>query len=604
MRPNNLRHLSQCAQVPSRSPRPAIGARQRGNALQRNGHTVSDCLLLGATGSNPLHDHPQAKVLLLEAGSNITETRNRLDQLRLDFPEFPILLSVDTTRPDAAEFMALGADDIIHPEAGEHVLNYRVDALIQRSFTTPLNSSPARFENSLAAEECHVWSTLFNQAGAGLVKGRQKAFLNALDAARSAATSITRDPKAAQDQITQILMAIEWELNNQQARDLLALEEPVALSNAFVSKLQAHDPVEFLAELTVLGHTSRKGAGRFSLDADGGRKTHIWMEFSIPDELSDVLLLTAVDITQRVDLETALRESVEQLEQRVQERTLDIRRMNHMLGVESHQRQRMTKQVRESLVRMTQGIISGKKILEIALDNKQDLSRIFPQSILIERPMDIMGGDFIFTDSQGSKRILGLVDSTGHGITGAMVSLMGSSIINKTLSSLSATDPARFLQAFSDEFRSMGAAEADGATMYGFDAGVIVVDQERQVIEFAGAKTDLFQVRNGETIIHKGTRSSIELAVTRPGQSSSIPFSHITIPYEPGDQFYMSTDGVRDQFGGQSNRKLGRKRLADMLAQHAHLPANEREDALQRELLMWKGANAKIDDATLVGIDC
>lgn len=604
MRPNNLRPPSQGAPTPSPSPRPVTRSRQRGPAVHWNGQTVSDCLLLSATGSNPLHDHPQAKVLLLKGGKNIIETRKRLEQLRMDFPEFPILLSLDTTRPDTEEFLALGADDIIHSGAGDHVLNYRVDALIGRAFPAPLNDSPGNFENSLAAEECAVWSTLFNQAGAGLIKGRQRSFLHALETVRSATPALTRAPKAAQEQITQVLMAIEWELNNQQARELLALDEPVALSNTFISRLQAQDPVEFLEELTRLGHTSRKGGGRFSLEAEEGRKTHLWMEFSIPDDLSDILLLTAVDITRQVDLETALRESVEQLEQRVQERTLDIRRMNHALEVESHQRQRMTKQVRESLVRMTQGIISGKKILEIALDNKQDLCQTFPRSILIERPMDIMGGDFIFTHSHGSKRVLGLVDSTGHGITGAMVSLMGSSIINKTLPSLSATDPARFLQAFSDEFRSMGAAEADGATMYGFDAGVILVDQERQVIEFAGAKTDLFQVRDGETLIHKGTRSSIELAVTRPGQPSSIPFSHITIPYEPGDQFYMSTDGVRDQFGGQSNRKLGRKRLADMLAQHAHLPTNEREDALQRELLMWKGANAKIDDATLVGIDC
>jgi len=185
-----------------------------------------------------------------------------------------------------------------------------------------------------------------------------------------------------------------------------------------------------------------------------------------------------------------------------------------------------------------------------------------------------------------------------------MVSLMGSSIINKTLSTLPESNPAKFLQAFSDEFRSMGASEADGATMYGFDAGVMVVDEERKVVEFAGAKTDLFQIRNGETIIHKGTRSSIELSAARLNRQSTIPFTHTTIPYEPGDQFYMTTDGVRDQFGGQSNRKLGRKRLADMLALRAHLPARERESALQRDLLMWKGSNSKIDDATLVGIDC
>ena len=85
------------------------------------------------------------------------------------------------------------------------------------------------------------------------------------------------------------------------------------------------------------------------------------------------------------------------------------------------------------------------------------------------------------------------------------------------------------------------------------------------------------------------------------------------IEIQKQDKRWMSTvkknipvsllDGVRDQFGGPHNRKLGRKRLADLLQEHAHLPMGERERSIQQALLMWKGGNAKVDDATLVGID-
>ena len=114
---------------------------------------------------------------------------------------------------------------------------------------------------------------------------------------------------------------------------------------------------------------------------------------------------------------------------------------------------------------------------------------------------------------------------------------------------------------------------------------------------------DLYLVRNGETQIFRGTRSSIEL--NRYGQQGDAPlaFAVHTIELQPGDQFYMVTDGVRDQFGGEFNRKLGRKRLADILAEYSHLDILERERTIQQALMIWKGANTKVDDATLVGID-
>ena len=66
----------------------------------------------------------------------------------------------------------------------------------------------------------------------------------------------------------------------------------------------------------------------------------------------------------------------------------------------------------------------------------------------------------------------------------------------------------------------------------------------------------------------------------------------------------MISDGIRDQFGGERNRKMGRKRLCDILAKNSALKTVDREKAIQKDLLIWKGANAKVDDATLVGIQC
>ena len=137
--------------------------------------------------------------------------------------------------------------------------------------------------------------------------------------------------------------------------------------------------------------------------------------------------------------------------------------------------------------------------------------------------------------------------------------------------------------------------------MYGFDGGIIMLDEAEQLLSFAGAKGDLYLVRNGETQIFRGTRSSIEL--NRYNDDNALHYELHTVHLEPGDQLYMVTDGVRDQFGGERNRKLGRKRLADMMAQYSPLGLIEREKALQQALLLWKGPNTKVDDATLVGLE-
>ena len=123
-------------------------------------------------------------------------------------------------------------------------------------------------------------------------------------------------------------------------------------------------------------------------------------------------------------------------------------------------------------------------------------------------------------------------------------------------------------------------------------------------MHFAGARGDLYLIRNGQAQTFRGTRESIDLIASRHGQDPAQPeFEAHVLDILSGDQIYLATDGVQDQFGGVHGRKLGRKRLADLLARHASLGMAEREAALTQELLMWKGSNAKVDDAMLVGID-
>lgn len=537
------------------------------------------------------------RIVILDALESVEETKAELDRLRQRHPALPIILSVDGQRQDLPAFLTLGADDIHDSRSGEEMLGHRIQHSLR---THSIQSHP--MTSRLAEEECAVWSSLFNSAGTGLLKGRSMAFMQ--QSQKWAERAKEGDEFDWTEAITDCLKAVTWELNNTYATQLLGLQEPVSLSSSFLDRLTPTDPETLGRQLSGMMHDQSAIRGDFELDIPDGANRFLSIEITVPANLNDVLLMTIIDITQQANLEIELRKNLQMMEERVDERTRAIRIVNHELEKESHQRQRLTQQVRENLVHITQGIISAKKILEVALTGKDELRRVFPEAIMIERPMDIMGGDFIFTQEREGRRTLALIDSTGHGIPGAMVSLMGSTMINKAFASLACPNPSDVLDLFHTEFSERMLNRSGKTHMYGYDAGILTLDEKRNILEFAGARGDLYLVRDGETQIFRGTRGSIEVSHAMEQNAAPSSYALHTIQVLPGDQFYMITDGVRDQFGGSSNRKLGRKRLADILARNGHLPPVEREKAIQHALLIWKGANAKVDDATLVGIQC
>lgn len=533
---------------------------------------------------------------MVTALDDVVETSRAMGEARNQHPELPVILTFDGSLHDLSQLLPLRADDYHDSRNGDAMLQHRISSCIRNA-----RSSSQRDASRLAQEECAVWSSLFNSAGTGLLKGRAAGFLRQQQTLFQGNELPTG--QSALETTMACLKAISWELNNERASELLSMTDPVALSASFIDRLSPLDAEAFCEELSRFESETHVACGEFAFTEDQGATRYLSIEIAVPSNLNDVLLLTLMDITHQFELEEKLRRHVHLLEARVDQRTNAINLVNNELKEESRQRQRLAKQVRESLANITKGIIGAKRILEVALTGKDELHRVFPNSILIERPMDIMGGDFLFTAIEDRKRTLALIDSTGHGIPGAMVSLMGSSLINKTFVSLNDPNPSTILEAFHREFGQRMTAAKGTPHMFGYDAGILTVNKGEDILEFAGARGDLFLFRDGAVQIFRGTRSSIELPITGSARPKALTYSLHTIPIRKGDQFYMITDGVRDQFGGEKNRKLGRKRFAEILARHGHLSLQDRERSIRQDLLIWKGANTRVDDATLVGIE-
>ena len=537
-------------------------------------------------------------VIVLKAAASVSQTCQLFEQLTERFNLLPIVVLVDGTRPDLADILALPALDFLDTNSSTLLLEKKLTDLTLQPGPAPATPSPL----PIALMEAEVWRSIFTHAGAGMLTGKYSPFKQAKDQLLSQLKS--NDDVDWLAFVQSSLAAIPWEINNNRAAELLELDTPVSLSHAFLNRLQPLNKAAFGEELIKLSSTYPTAKGDFELTLHNGGKRQLSVEVHIAPEAHNLVLVTLLDITERTGLERALRRNVQELESRVEERTLAVTKTHRNLERESIQRKRLSNTVRESLAHITQGVISAKRILEVALPGTEDLRRQFPGAIMISKPRDILGGDFLFTGIKGNRRTLALIDSTGHGIPGAMVSLMGSTLINKSYVTLDNPDPSSILKHFHQEFDVLMKVNQGTPQMYGFDAGILTVDDTTQTIEFAGARGDLYLVRDGQTHTIRGTRSSIEFDAITRGHHVQKEYQLHKVPFRSGDQFYMITDGVRDQFGGEKNRKLGRKRLCDILAKHASLESKEREKAIQKDLLIWKGANAKVDDATLVGITC
>ncbi len=541
----------------------------------------------------------QPDVWVIGTTGTVKERLASFASLKSDGPlDIPILVLLNP-REDQAPWLSLHADGYHEISSSAALMAQRIGALLPSPGIQTRPSVPSP-QNLLAVDEAARWQATFNAAGAGILTGRTARFFDTLT------TLGKRTPAASSEALLELgrglLRSVDWELNNKEAGTLLGLREPVSLDSGFIDRLTPLHSAQFLADAQSLSQgTSRIRSEWICRNPRGNR--YLSLEITIPSGLEDCLFVTLLDISERMRLEQELRDHVQSLEDRVKGRTRDLQIANQKLNAEGEQRQRLAQQVRESLVHITQGVITAKKILEIALPGKAKLKSIFSEAMVIERPRDILGGDFLHVQGNGPFDTLALVDSTGHGIPGAMVSLMGYTLLQQAISSTPDQSPKQILEIFHDAFVERMKTQSEDPQMYGFDAGIITFERSTSRLRFAGAKEDLYLVRDRECQIHRGSRFSIELTTFAGVRNRCPEFEETTIQLRPGDQVYLNTDGVRDQFGGPNNRKLGRKRFADILVRHAALPLKERKKAIQKDLLLWKGANAKVDDATLVGFE-
>jgi ligand-binding sensor domain-containing protein/serine phosphatase RsbU (regulator of sigma subunit) len=221
----------------------------------------------------------------------------------------------------------------------------------------------------------------------------------------------------------------------------------------------------------------------------------------------------------------------------------------------------------------------------------------FEETFVLFLPKDIVSGDFYWMYDTGDTQFIAAVDCTGHGVPGAFMSIIGHNSLNKVVREYGLTRPSAILDQLNVEVIKSILQSQEKGINDGMDLALIALHKEKHTLEFAGAYNPLYQVRNGEVIVHKADRFPIGMSTMEQKKT----FTNIEVDIRPGDMLYMTSDGYADQFGSKDVKKFKSVNVKRILSEIWNLPVQVQKERLEKEFMDWKGDLPQVDDIMFIG---
>lgn len=255
-----------------------------------------------------------------------------------------------------------------------------------------------------------------------------------------------------------------------------------------------------------------------------------------------------------------------------------------------------------NIIAEQQGDILGdirysKRLQNSVLPTMEAVNDIIPEHFILNMPRNIVSGDFYWVGKHVNRRAIAVADCTGHGISGALMTMAGTAFLNDIMGKNVLLDPNEVLF----ELRRMvmhllKQKGADGEASDGMDVSLTMLSPDNTKLYFAGANNPVYIVRNGEMEILKGDRMPIGIHL-----NFKRPFTIHKVDVKKGDKIYLFSDGYADQFGGPRNKKFRYKQFQEVILENADKPFAEQKDILEKTIKDWKGDQYQVDDIMVLG---
>jgi len=283
-----------------------------------------------------------------------------------------------------------------------------------------------------------------------------------------------------------------------------------------------------------------------------------------------------------------LQESYETLEQKVIDRTAEVVEQKNIAEHQKHLVEEKNKEILDS-------INYAKRIQKAILPPDKLFNQLLPDSFVLYKPKDIVAGDFYWLQQIDQTVLIASADCTGHGVPGALVSVVCNNALNRSVHEYGITEPGKIL----DKTREIVISEfekSDQEVKDGMDISLCAISEKK--IQWSGANNPLWIIKHGAS----------DLIEIKPDKqpigkyAEAKPFTTHELILESGDTLYIFTDGFSDQFGGEKGKKFKASTMKELILKIQNLKMEDQKIALNDAFEKWRGALEQIDDVNVIGI--
>ncbi len=313
---------------------------------------------------------------------------------------------------------------------------------------------------------------------------------------------------------------------------------------------------------------------------------HIFDVEIVPVSTEKYVNIYAVNVTE-------YRNRISKQQNKLMELANKLKGYNALLEAKVEER---TQTLKEINLEIQSSIKYARRLQDAVIAHQNIPNSSFIDSFVVYQPKEIVGGDFYFTYEINNHKIFGVADCTGHGIPGAMLTLMCMTFLDYSINHFMLVEPkdilAKVTELITNSFKAKGQEVKDG-----MDVSLLSWNTSSNKVLFSAANSKILFLQNGQKNILKGNSRPVGNWI-----DNEIKFSQQEITVNKGDQIFMFSDGLPDQFGGEKGKKLKYPKFYSLLESVKDLSAMEKRIAIVKYAKKWIGENEQIDDITIAGV--
>ncbi len=296
-----------------------------------------------------------------------------------------------------------------------------------------------------------------------------------------------------------------------------------------------------------------------------------------------IVMIFSIFLYRRFKITQKQKTVIEEQKTIVEQQKHEVEKQKHL--VEEHQKE------------IIDSITYAKRLQQAILPSADEINKYLPDNFLYYQPKDIVAGDFYWMEHKDNLTLIAAADSTGHGVPGAMVSVVCSNALNRAVNEFGLRDTGKILdktrELVLETFAKSGEEIKDG-----MDISICRINSKTNEVQWSGANNQLWYIKK------EGTEMLEIKADKQPiGKTDNPkPFTTHTLELQKGDTLYLMTDGYPDQFGGEKGKKFKYKQLEENLVVNSNKTLVEQKNILSHSFHNWKGNLEQVDDVTIIGI--